>query len=89
MTERKRLFLKVGEEVTHNNNYQWGIGVVEEVMTSSVPGGTCLVRIRFQDKRLRVFNNDMDSEGCCYFFGVRRSLYSSRKVSESRLKWLS
>lgn len=89
MTERKRLFLKVGEEVTHNNNYQWGIGVVEEVMTSSVPGGTCLVRIRFQDRRLRVFNNDMDSEGCCYFFGVRRYLYASRKVSESRLKWLS
>ncbi len=89
MTERKRLFLKVGEEVTHNHNYQWGIGVVEEVMTSSVPGGTCLVRIRFQDMRLRVFNNDMDSEGCCYYFGVRRYFYSSRKVNESRLKWLS
>ena len=89
MDERKRLFLKVGEEVTHKQNYQWGIGVVEEMMTSSVPGGTCLVRIRFQDKRLRVFNNDMDNEGCCYFFGVRRYFYSSRKVNESRLKWLS
>ncbi len=89
MTERKRLFLQVGEEVTHNNYYQWGIGVVEEVMTSSVPGGTCLVRIRFQDRRLRVFNNDMDSEGCCYFFGVRRYWDSSRKVNDSRLKWLS
>ncbi len=89
MTERKRLFLKVGEEVAHNHYYQWGIGVVEEVMTSSVPGGTCLVRIRFQDRRLRVFNNDMDSEGCCYFFGVRRYFYSSRKVNDSRLKWLS
>ena len=72
MTERKRLFLKVGNEVTHNHFRQWGHGTVVEAMTSCVPGGTCLVRIRFQDGRTRVFNNDLDSEGCCYYFGVRR-----------------
>ena len=70
--ERKRLFLRVGDEVSHNSYQQWGIGVVMEIMTSSVPGGTCLARIRFQDGHLRVFDNDMDSERCCYYFGVRR-----------------
>ncbi len=89
MNGAKNLFLRVGEEVSHNHYHQWGIGVVEEVMTSSVPGGTCLVRIRFQDGRLRVFNNDMDNEGCCYYFGVRRYWDSSRKVNESRVKWLT
>ena len=84
MGERKRLFLRVGEEVSHNHYGQWGIGTVEEVMTSTVPGGTCLVRIRFQDGRLRVFNNDLDSEGCCYYFGMRR--YWDSKDSANRLR---
>jgi len=66
-----RLFLKAGEKVTHRSYLQWGVGVVEEVMTSNVPGGTCLVRIRFQDGRLRVFHNDLDNQGCCYYFGLR------------------
>ena len=43
-----------------------------EEMTSSVPGGTCLVRIMFDDGRQRTFNNDMENELCCYFFGVRK-----------------
>ena len=72
VADGKRLFLRVGDEVSHNVYHQWGIGVVVEVMTSSVPGGTCLARIRFQDGRLRTFNNDMDNETCCYYFGVRR-----------------
>lgn len=71
MQNRPRLFLKVGERVTHRSYLQWGVGVVEEVMTSKVPGGTCLVRIRFQDGRLRVFHNDLDNQSCCYFFGLR------------------
>jgi hypothetical protein len=66
-----RLFLKAGERVTHRSYLQWGVGVVEEMMTSNVPGGTCLVRIRFQDGRLRVFHNDLDNQGCCYYFGLR------------------
>ncbi len=67
-----RLFLRAGERVKHNRNLQWGVGVVEEVMTSNVPGGTCLARIRFQDGRLRVFHNDLDNQSCCYYFGIRR-----------------
>ncbi|MBI3058685.1 MAG: DUF3553 domain-containing protein [Deltaproteobacteria bacterium] len=84
--ERKRLFLRVGDEVSHNSYQQWGIGVVMEIMTSSVPGGTCLARIRFQDGQLRVFDNDMDSERCCYYFGVRRYWNPSHGVNVIRSK---
>ncbi len=87
--ERKRLFLRVGDEVSHNNYEQWGIGVVVEVMTSSVPGGTCLVRVRFQDGQLRVFDNDLDSERCCYYFGMRRYWNPSRGVDMLRSKFFS
>jgi hypothetical protein len=87
--ERKRLFLGVGDEVTHKTYNQWGLGVVVEVMTSVVPGGTCLVRIRFQDGQLRTFNNDLDSEGCCYYFGVRRYWNPQpRRVAVARSKHL-
>jgi hypothetical protein len=71
-TGGKRLFLRVGDEVNHLRYEEWGIGVVMEIMTSSVPGGTCLARVRFQDGQLRCFNNDLDNEACCYYFGVRR-----------------
>ena len=70
--EAKRLYLRVGDEVNHLHHEEWGIGVVMEVMTSSIPGGTCLVRVRFHDGQLRCFNNDLDNEACCYYFGVRR-----------------
>jgi len=71
-SEGKRLYLRVGDEVNHRRYEEWGIGVVMECMTSSVPGGTCLARVRFQDGQLRCFNNDLDNEACCYYFGVRR-----------------
>jgi hypothetical protein len=72
LSEQKRLYLRVGDEVSHLHYEEWGLGVVMEVMTSSVPGGTCLARVRFQDGQTRCFNNDLDNETCCYFFGVRR-----------------
>jgi len=72
LSEQKRLYLRVGDGVSHLRHEEWGAGVVIEVMTSSVPGGTCLARIRFQDGQIRCFNNDLDNEGCCYFFGLRR-----------------
>lgn len=70
--EGKRLYLRVGDEVNHLRYEEWGLGVVMEVMTSSIPGGTCLARVRFQDGQLRCFNNDLDNDACCYYFGVRR-----------------
>ena len=86
-TESKRLYLRVGDEVTHLRYEEWGIGVVMEIMTSSVPGGTCLARVRFQDGQLRCFNNDLDNESCCYFFGVRRYWNPSHGVNAVRSKF--
>jgi len=71
MTER-RLYLRLGDRVIHEHYGEWGDGVVVEEMTSSVPGGTCLVRIMFRDGRQRTFSNDLDNEACCYYFGVRK-----------------
>ena len=68
----KRIYLRLGDKVIHRSYEEWGEGSVVEEMTSSVPGGTCLVRILFEDGRQRTFNNDMENELCCYFFGVRR-----------------
>jgi hypothetical protein len=89
LSERKRLFLRVGDEVSHRRYEQWGIGVVMETMTSSVPGGTCLARIRFQDGQLRCFNNDLDNESCCYYFGVRRYWNPTHGVDVLRSKFFA
>jgi hypothetical protein len=85
--EAKRLYLGVGDEVNHLRYEEWGIGVVMEVMTSSIPGGTCLARVRFQDGQLRCFNNDLDNEACCYYFGVRRYWNPTHGVDAIRRKF--
>jgi hypothetical protein len=79
----KRLFLRLGDKVNHVNYSQWGEGVVVEEMTSIVPGGTCLVRIQFQDGRQRTFGNDMDNESCCYYFGVKKMWDLDAEVFEA------
>lgn len=86
LSEAKRLYLRVGDEVNHLRHEEWGIGVVMEIMTSSVPGGTCLARVRFQDGQLRCFNNDLDNDACCYYFGVRRYWNPSHDVDAIRSK---
>ena len=86
-SEGKRLYLRVGDEVNHLRHEEWGIGVAMEVMTSSIPGGTCLVRVRFQDGQLRCFNNDLDNQACCYFFGLRRHWNPSHGVDAVRAKF--
>lgn len=87
--EGKRLYLRVGDEVNHLRYEEWGIGVVMEIMTSSIPGGTCLARVRFQDGQLRCFNNDLDNEACCYYFGVRRYWNASHGVDAIRAKFFN
>ena len=67
-----RLYLRLGDIVTHRDYREWGEGTVVEEMTSTVPGGTCLVRVDWEDGRQRTFNNDLDAEMCCYYFGVRK-----------------
>lgn len=84
MLSDRRTYLRVGDRVMHRAYQEWGTGVVVEEMTSMVPGGTCLVRILFEDGQQRTFNNDMDNEMCCYYFGVRR-----RQMTVGSLRRLS
>jgi hypothetical protein len=67
-----RLYLRLGDTVSHRDHGEWGEGTVVEEMTSTIPGGTCLVRIKFQDGRQRTFNNDLDADVCCYYFGLQK-----------------
>lgn len=85
--EGKRLYLRVGDEVNHLRYDEWGMGLVVELMTSSVPGGTCLARVRFQDGQLRCFNNDLDNEACCYYFGLRRYWNPTHGMDAIRTKF--
>ena len=68
----KRLYLRLGDRVVHRDHEEWGRGAVVEEMTSTLEGGTCIVRVMFADGRKRTFHNDLESELCCYFFGVRK-----------------
>ncbi len=77
-----RLYLRLGDRVFHTGHEEWGEGAVVEEITSVLEGGTCLVRVRFADGRQRTFHNDMDSELCCYFFGVRKQWRGARVLFE-------
>ena len=72
MRDGPRLYLRLGDRVVHLRYEEWGNGVVVEEMTSTLIGGTCLVRILFDDGQQRTFSNDLDSDICCYYFGIRR-----------------
>ncbi len=67
----QRLYLRIGDRVTHLRNYTWGTGEVVEEKHSTLPGGFCLVRIMFEDGAERSFINDLDHEFCCYYAGIR------------------
>lgn len=68
---RPRIYLRVGDRVHHLHYTRWGYGEVVEERHSRLDGGTCLVRIQFDDGRERSFLNDLDSSMCCYNAGVR------------------
>ncbi|NOX20459.1 MAG: DUF3553 domain-containing protein [Nitrospirae bacterium] len=68
---RRRLYLRVGDRVVHLRYHYWGEGVVIEEKHSSLEGGFCLVKIRFEDGEERSFINDLDNECCCYYSGIR------------------
>ena len=67
-----RLYLRLGDRCYHASREEWGLGAVVEEMTSTIVGGTCLIRVMFEDGHQRTFNNDLDSDMCCYFMGLRR-----------------
>ena len=68
---KTRLVLYVGDRVSHLHHSAWGTGVVVEEKHSELSGGTCFVRIQFEDGNERSFMNDMDNELCCYYAGIR------------------
>ena len=70
----KRLYLRLGDRVYHQARESWGSGTVVEEMTSTIVGGTCLVRVMFEDGIQRTFHNDLDHEMCGYFMGLRREM---------------
>jgi hypothetical protein len=78
-----RLYLRLGDRVFHADHEEWGEGSVVEEMTSVLEGGTCLVRVMFGDGRQRTFHNDLDSELCCYFFGIRKQWRASAALFEA------
>jgi hypothetical protein len=67
---RRRLYLKVGDKVTHNKHFMWGVGEVVEEKNSCLSGGLCFVRIIFEDGNERSFINDMENDLCCYYSGI-------------------
>jgi hypothetical protein len=75
-----RLYLRLGDRVFHAEHEEWGAGAVVEEMTSVLDGGTCLVRVLFADGRQRTFQNDLDSEQCGYFFGLRKEWRGGGRV---------
>ena len=66
----RALYLQVGDHVYHRRYSQWGIGEVVEEWNSTLPGGPCYVKVEFQDRKLRIFDNDFKSAACCYYSGL-------------------
>lgn len=72
---RPRLYLKVGDVVRHIRYFSWGVGKVVEEKHSKLPGGTCIVRVLFEDGIERSFINDLNDKYCCYYTGIKLSGY--------------
>jgi hypothetical protein len=68
---RKKLYLQVGDRVSHLTYSAWGVGEVVEERHSDLSGGFCFVRVLFEDGNERSFVNDLDNSQCCYYMGVR------------------
>lgn len=65
------LYLKVGDKVRHQKYSVWGEGEVVEEKHSLLSGGFCIARVLFEDGYERSFINNMESECCCYYSGIR------------------
>ncbi|MCG6553569.1 MAG: DUF3553 domain-containing protein [Candidatus Magnetominusculus sp. LBB02] len=65
-----RLYLKSGDKVMHQHCVTWGVGEVIEERHSVLAGGSCFVRISFEDGEERSFINDLDHQCCCYYAGI-------------------
>lgn len=65
-----QLYLRVGDRVKHKRYKTWGMGEVIEEMHSSLDGGTCIVRVIFEDGIERSFLNDLENTLCCRYMGL-------------------
>ena len=79
------LYLAVGDRVLHKRFLRWGMGIVVEERRSQLPGGFCYVRINFQDGKIRVFDNNFKSDGCCYYAGIQK-IDTEKEMRRSRKK---
>ncbi len=68
---KKKLYLKIGDSVQHIRHSARDKGEVIEEKHSSLSGGSCLVRILFEDGIERSFINDIDKECCCCYSGIK------------------
>ena len=68
---RRRLYLKLGDKVSHLKYALWGEGEVIEEKHSDLPGGFCMVRVFFEDGNERSFINDMDNAHCSCYAGLK------------------
>lgn len=66
-----RIYLRAGDRVHHLHYTRWGHGKVVEEKHSSLDGGTCMVRILFEDGKERSFLNNLENSLCCYHAGIR------------------
>ncbi len=78
--DRRRIYLRCGDTVSHRDHPEWGRGKVLQVSVSSLPGGAAYVRIQFDDGQERTFFNDLDDERCAYYMGLIRI-----EIQEGRL----
>jgi hypothetical protein len=68
---RQKLYLRVGDLVSHRKYLKWGQGTVVEERHSELVGGFCMVRVLFDDGNERCFINDLNHQCCCYYSGLR------------------
>jgi hypothetical protein len=68
---RPRLYLKMGDRVSHRRYFYWGVGEVVEEKHSTIDGGFCMVKVAFEDGKERFFINDLENHCCCYYSGLR------------------
>lgn len=62
--------MTVGDQVIHSRYPQWGVGRVIEVWRGDLPGGRDYVKVVFEDGRVRVFDNSLDSSTYCVRAGL-------------------
>jgi hypothetical protein len=59
--EKRGYPLKPGDHVVHKRYPEWGVGKVLELWKGNLPGGRAYVKVIFEDGKVRIFDNSVDS----------------------------